>query len=78
MPNTSLLLRNGLYFSGAYATRVLADTRIDSIPTAPWKHGVGGPMGNPVLDSWRRIPESSPISCWLYCRACLANGTLAA
>ncbi|MCP5231483.1 MAG: sulfatase-like hydrolase/transferase [Zoogloeaceae bacterium] len=52
MPNTSLLLRNGLYFSGAWAQPACSPTRA-SIYTGlhPWKHGVGSPMGNPVLDS---------------------------
>ena len=52
MPNTSLLLRNGLYFSGAWAQPACSPTRA-SIYTGLhlWKHGVGSPMGNPVLDS---------------------------
>lgn len=52
MPNTSLLLRNGLYFSGAWAHPACSPTRA-SIYTGlhPWKHGVGSPGGNPELDS---------------------------
>jgi hypothetical protein len=52
MPNTSLLLRNGLYFSGAWAHPACSPTRA-SIYTGlhPWKHGVGSPLGNPQLDS---------------------------
>ncbi len=52
MPNTSLLLRNGLYFSGAWAHPACSPTRA-SIYTGlhPWQHGVGTPGGNPVLDS---------------------------
>lgn len=49
MPNTSLLLRNGLYFSGAWAHPACSPTRA-SIYTGlnPWKHGVGTPGTNPL------------------------------
>jgi arylsulfatase A-like enzyme len=52
MPNVSLLLRNGLYFSGAWAHPACSPTRA-SIYTGlyPWKHGVGSPTGNPQLDA---------------------------
>jgi len=52
MPNVSRLLRNGLYFSGAWAHPACSPTRA-SIYTGlhPWKNGIGSPMGNPRLDS---------------------------
>ena len=43
MPNTSLLLRNGV-FPARGRNRVLADTRIDLYRTAP-------------LETWRRQPD---------------------
>jgi hypothetical protein len=66
MPNTSLLLRNGLYFSGAWAHPACSPTRA-SIYTGlqPWKHGVGSPVGNPQLDSgagFTTLPNLLPAS----------------
>ncbi len=52
LPNVSRLLRNGVYFSQAWAQPACSPTRA-SIFTGlqPWKHGVGSPVGNPQLDS---------------------------
>ena len=51
LPNLSRLLRNGLYFSQAWAQPACSPTRA-SIYTGlqSWKHGVGSPVG-PQLDS---------------------------
>jgi hypothetical protein len=52
LPNVSRFLRNGLYFSQAWAQPACSPTRA-SIYTGlhPWKDGVGSPVGTPQLDS---------------------------
>jgi hypothetical protein len=63
LPNISRLLRNGLYFSQAWAQPACSTTRA-SIFTGlhPWKNGVGSPPGG-KLDSkrdFRTLPELLP------------------
>jgi hypothetical protein len=52
LPNVSRFLRNGLYFSQAWAQPACSPTRA-SVYTGqhPWKTGVGSPVGTPELDS---------------------------
>lgn len=72
MPNVSLLLRNGLRFTQAWAQPACSPTRA-SIYTGfhPYKSGVGSPSNNPQLSaerSFSTIPELLPTKyvCGLF------------
>ena len=78
MPNTSLLLRNGLYFAGAWAQPACSPTRDRSTGLTA---GNMASAARWVIRYWIPAPDSQAcrISCLaVMCRACLANGTLAA
>ena len=79
MPNTSLLLRNGLYFSGAWGNPRARRHAHRSIPDCT--PGNMASAARWVIRYWIPAPDSQAcrISCLaVMCRACLANGTLAA
>ena len=58
LPNTSRLLRNGLYFSQAWAQPACSPTRA-SIFTGlhPWQNGVGSPLGELETKKFTTLPN---------------------
>ena len=70
LANLSLLLRNGLYFTQAWAQPACSPTRASIYTgTHPWRNGVGSPIGNPQLDvSNLALPKVLPegYKCGLF------------